>query len=238
MQDRNKNNIANTSKVIGICAIAAIGAALSRWHGGGFIGGSPKILKSFLWSLPFAGVTCVTWWINRSDITDWLQSHIHRLSYHPFDFELLDIWVPVIASVIVLLNCMVFKNTGHGGGMDLAHNDKEPGAGRDPEKLEYLILWAHGKVSQYWYDVLLLLIIGLFSVAGAALAVGWVNQLAGAIIALGGLGKPAGYMIGWAVYPTGKGRGLKELNEATEIGEALTGLFAYLALAVGGLVAL
>jgi len=209
MQDRN-NHIANTGKKVGAVAVLAlIGAFLSRWHGGGFIGGSPKILKAFLWSLPFAGCAGLA---------------------HHFGVSLW--WQTALWCAGVLAWSMVFKNTGHGGGMDLAHNSKEPGAGRDPEKLEFLILWIHGKVDQYWYDLILLTIIGLFSVAGAAFAVGWVNPVAGAIIALGGLGKPAGYAIGWAVYPDGEGKGIKDLDHATAIGEALTGLFAYTALGV------
>lgn len=234
MQDRNKEHIASTGKMVGIVAAPAlIGAALSRWHGGGFISGSPKILKAFLWSLPFSVVSWLVFFINRRDVTDYLQENVKRLSYHPFSFELLDFYIPIIAGLFVLIWSMVFKNTGHGGGMDLSHNPKEPGAGRDPEKLEYLILWLHDRMPRYWYDALLLMIIGFFSVAGAAFAVWWINPPAGAIIALGGLGKPAGYMIGWKVYPRGEGMGWKELNEATEIGEALTGLFAYLALGLG-----
>lgn len=197
------------SKAALIAIIAMIGAGLSRWHGGGFIGGSPKILKAFLWSLPFAGIAVFAHWGS-----DWKTLAAIGLG--------------------VLAWSMVFKNTGHGAGMDLAHSDKEPGKGRDPEKLEYLILWLHGRMPQYWYDFLLLTIIGLFSVAGAAIAVGYVNPWAGAIIALGGLGKPAGYAIGWAVYPEAQGRGWKEFDEATEIGEGLTGLFAFMALGIAG----
>lgn len=213
----NKNHFGDANKKVGAVAVLAlIGAALSRWHGGGFIGGSPKILKAFLWALPFAGCAGFA---HHSGSSVW--------------------WATALWCAGVLAWSMVFKNTGHGGGMDLGHSEKEPGAGRTPEKLEYLILWLrklfHGKHS-YGYDLLLLTVIGLFSVAGAALAVGWVNPLAGAIITLGGLGKPAGYAVGWRVYPEGQGNGWKELNEATEIGEALTGLFAYLALGIAAVI--
>jgi len=134
----------------------------------------------------------------------------------------------VIAGIIVTLFSMLAKTVGHGGGMDLGHSPKEPGSGRKPEKLEYLILWLHGKISQYWYDALLLLVLGLFSTLGAAVAVGHVLPLAGALIAIGGALKPIAYMIGWAVIPDSHGDG--DIDDATEIGELLTGLFAGLGL--------
>lgn len=217
---------ANLIKAAAVAVTAVIGAFLSRWHGGGFIGGSPKLLKAFLWSLPFALSTWLACFVHRRTVTDWLQGTFERLSYHPFDYELLDLWVPIIAAVIVLLACMVFKNTGHGGGMDMATSPKEPGAGRTPEKLEYLILWLHPKMPRYWYDSLLLSVIGTFSTLAPALAVGIINPMAGVVMLAGGtLGKPVGYMIGWKVSD----------DHATEIGEALTGLFAYTALSIATL---
>lgn len=188
---------------------AMIGGALSRWHGGGFVGGSPKILKAFLWALPFSLCT------------------LFALLQDTKGF----VFIAAVTTGVLLWS-MVFKNTGHGGGMDLAHSTKEPGAGRTPEKLEYLILWLHGKMPQYYYDLLLLTIIGLFSTAGAAIGVGLVNVAAGAVIALGGLGKPLGYAVGWWVFPEGRGDGPKNFDEATAIGEFLTGVFAFLALGV------
>lgn len=187
---------------------AAAGAFMSRWHGGGFISGSPKILKAFLWSFPFAAASVLAHW----GIV-W--------------------WALALVGVTVLAACMVFKNTGHGGGMDLAHSVKEPDAGREPEKLEYLILWLHGKMPQYWYDALMLAIIGLFSTLAPAIALGWVNLPAGIVMALGGLlGKPLGYMIGWALADAGLIKDLPyDFNHGTAVGEFLTGLFAYSALA-------
>ena len=121
----------------------------------------------------------------------------------------------------------------HGGGMDLAHNSKEPGAGRTPEKLEYLILWLHGRIDQYRYDLLLLTIIGAFSTLAPALVIGWEYPLHGLAVLLGGaIGKPMGYAIGWKIYPNAHGEGIKHLDHATAIGEFLTGVFAYGGLAI------
>lgn len=43
----------------------AIGGFVSRWHGGGFIPGSPKGLKNAIWALPFAVATglLASWWL-------------------------------------------------------------------------------------------------------------------------------------------------------------------------------
>ncbi len=192
-----------------IAALPIIGGLLSRWHGGGFIGGSPKILKAFLWSILFAFVSFAAHWGH----ADW----------------------KIVAGIGlgVLAWCMVFKNTGHGGGMDLAHSVKEPGAGRTPEKLEYLILWLHGRIDQYRYDLLLLTIIGAFSTLAPAIAIGWIHPLHGIAVFLGGaIGKPLGYAIGWKVYPRRDDRKPDDFDEATEIGEFLTGVFAYGGLAI------
>lgn len=186
---------ANLIKAGIAAATAVIGAFLSRWHGGGFIGGSPKLLKAFLWALPMAAATGAAY---HYDGHSWT--------------------VTAIVSFLVLAACMVFKNTGHGGGMDMAHSEKEPGAGRTPEKLEYLILWLHGRMPRYWYDALLLSVIGTFSTLAPAIALGCINPWAGIVALAGGtLGKPLGYMIGWKT----------DEDHATEIGEALTGAFAY-----------
>lgn len=122
---------------------------------------------------------------------------------------------------------VIGKSTGHGGGMDLGHSPKEPGQGREPEKLEYAILWLHGKIPQYWYDALLLGLTGLLVTVPTGMVIASVNPMAGILIALSGLTKPLSYIIGWKIYPSGSGDGPKELDEATAIGEFLTGFFGW-----------
>ncbi len=207
--------LSRASKAAVVTALGGLGLFLSRWHGGGFIGGSPKVLKNILWALPFAGVAYF--------------AHTGSAAW---------IWAGVALAL-----CLFGKATGHGGGMDLAHSPKEPGGNpaRSPEKLERLILWLYDDLPRYWYDALILVLVGLAAVSGAALAVGVVNSAAGLVIALGGCLKAAAYMVGWAINdyaPQLLDDLPDDFDEATEIGEALTGFFAYLALGIGALMVL
>jgi len=217
MQHSPQKQLPASVKAAAVILTAVIGGFMSRWHGGGFISGSPKILKAFLWSSPFTLASGAAFYLDGHSWT-----------------------VTGIVAALVLAGCMVFKNTGHGGGMDLAHNSKEPvgpNPTREPEKLEYLILWLHGKMPQYWYDALLLCIIGTASTLLPALAIGYVNPWAGLVVAAGGtIGKPLGYMIGHALKDAGLIDDLPyDINHATAVGELLTGVIAYGCLATGTL---
>lgn len=228
----------NASKAAGVAAAAIIGAFLSRWHGGGFISGSPKLLKAFIWSLPFALASGAA--IHLSDIPmnffQWLdERNGESCGYVETCHAAWMLWAfSAGCGLAVLIGCMVFKNTGHGGGMDLAHNTKEPGKGREPEKLEYLILWANAGKTRYWYDFALLAIIGGFSTFPAFLAFSFVDIPAGMVVLAGGLfGKPCGYAIGHALADKGLLEKLPDdLDHATAVGEFLTGLFAYCGLSI------
>ena len=190
-------------KITVVILFAALGAFLSRWHGGGFGGGS-KVLKNIIWALPFG---CASFYITAQNA---------------------GVKIGVIFGLSAFLLCLIGKATGHGGGMDLAHSLEEPGAGRRPEKLEYLILGLHGKMPQYWYDALLLMISGFAAVSGAVFVFCYVNFWFGVIIALGGLSKALAYIIGWSLVDEDiLDMDLKDFDEATEIGEFLTGFFAY-----------
>lgn len=199
-----------------VIAAAIYGGVLSRWHGGGFISGSPKVLKNSLWAFPFASVSLLA---------------LHAAGVHG--------WPLYLAAAVSFALCLFGKATGHGGGMDLAHNPKEPGGNpsRKPEKLEYLILWLHGKMPQFWYDFLLLVIIGIASTSGAALCIGYVNPLAGLIVATGGAMKAVAYAIGWKLHDmfAWPDNLPKDFDEPTEIGEFLTGSFAFTGLAIATL---
>lgn len=190
------------------------GGFMSRWHGGGFIGGSPKVLKNTLWALPFAAVSFLA--LFQAGVDGW----------------------PLYVAAAVSLALGIFgKATGHGGGMDLAHSPKEPGGNpsRSPEKLERLILWLHDDLPRYWYDALILVLVGIAAVSGAAFALGYINPLAGVIVAIGGAMKAVGYMIGWHFhdeFPTVLQNAPEDFDEATEIGEFLTGIFAYTGLTI------
>lgn len=130
------------------------------------------------------------------------------------------------------LGALVGKRTGHGGGLDMGRSEKEPFAGRDPEKLEYLILWLHDKMPRYWYDALIMAITGLAVTLVPGIVVAFLDLWAGVFLALSGLSKAPAYMIGYLIYPNGQGRGIPHLNEGSAIGEFLTGFFGYGALGI------
>lgn len=112
------------------------------------------------------------------------------------------------------------KRTGHGGGIDLGTSPRI----REPEALEFIIKPLHGRIPEYWYDALLLAVTGLAVTILAGLVVALADPLAGLAVALSGALKAPAYKIGRAIYPHGRGRGIPELNEATAIGEFLTGV--------------
>lgn len=91
--------------------------------------------------------------------------------------------------------------TGHGGGHDLGTYEGE----RTDERLEFIINPLKGRISEYWYDALLLSITGLAITLPAGIAT--FNPA----LALSGALKGPAYMVSWAL-------GLK-----TEGGELLTG---------------
>lgn len=187
-----------------VAVLGALGLFLGRLHGGGFIHGVPKLLKAVLWALPFAVASGAAVW--------------------PY----VGPWTAFAISVAVLAFTGIMKNTGHGRGMSIGE-DMEPGS--KPEKLEYLILWLQPYMPNYWYKTSIMAVIGLFRQISPAVAIGWHFPPAGAIVALGGLvGLPLAYLIGWKIYPDGKGDGPEVFHEATAIGEGLGGLFAFVCL--------
>ena len=190
-------------KKIGLIVFSAVGALISRFHGGGFKGGVNKSLKNALWALPFS-LCCYT------------AFYLNNLSGAL-------VWALIAIS---FFGCLL-KATGHGGGMDLGRSEKEPGNGRSLEKVEYLIHWLYPHLSRFWYDFLILVLAGIAAVLGGIIAFSYLNPLYGIIIAIGGAMKGVAYAIGWKIYPEGSGPGIKHFNEATQIGEALTGFFAY-----------
>jgi len=153
-----------------------------------------------------------------------LDQHIYAA---PYAFV---VWpVSWIASVASYVGAFLGKRTGHGNGIDAGHVPHPS----DDEKLEFLIKWLHGRIPEYWYDILLLSITGFAVTLVAGVCLLFVNPLAGTVIALSGLTKGFAYMVGWFVYPNGSSKNAyKELNEATEIGEFLTGFFGYGILAI------
>lgn len=202
--------------MIGLIAVLLLAVAMgviSRWHGGGFFTGVPKLLRAVVWSIPLAGVVMLA-----------AARHSGAVG----------VWV---AGGLALVWSVLMKETGHGGGYDLAHDLKEPFVGRDPEMLEHLILCLHGRLPRYWYDFLMMAIIGLFSTAGAAALVGWYGAWSAAIVlVVGGMMKAPAYAIGWVLWDRGLlARLPRWINFPTSVGEVLTGAAVGAAIGVAAL---
>lgn len=129
-------------------------------------------------------------------------------------------------ALLPFLGAVAGKRTGHGNALDLGRLPHPA----DDEQLEFLIKPLFGKISDYWYDVLLMAVTGLATTLVTGLLFLFYAPFYGLLILLSGLMKGPSYMGGWAIYPNGSGKGIPYLNEATAIGEFLTGFFAYAAL--------
>lgn len=134
------------------------------------------------------------------------------LHYHDMDVAM------AISLAVLCMGNALGKSTGGGGGIDLGTWDKP----RENERLEILIKGLHGVIPEFWYDALLLMITGIAAVFGSAIACFFINPLFSVIILIGGALKPLGYIIGFFTYR----------KKFTEVGEFLTGVFAYFGLAM------
>lgn len=187
-------------------AFASLGGWLSRMCGGG----PPKLpwgLDQWIYGLPYALIAL--------PVTATIGALV-GLEEKDRKYMWATILLPYAGAV-------VGKRTGHGGGIDMGTWTGE----RDDEALEFLIKPLRGKISEYWYDALLMAVTGFIVTLFAGMFLIPFHPIAGTILMLSGLTKAPAYMIGWAIYPTGGGKGIPHLNEATAIGEFLAGFFAY-----------
>ncbi len=202
----------------GIILFSLCGGWISRMCGGG----PPKLpwgIDQWLYAAPFALMGFPAAGI----ISAWCGFKLcwtKNIESEGFGFELL---------LLVLCFASVFlgKRTGHGNGISLGRSPKG-----DDEPFELFIKGLHGKIPEYWYDVLLLSFTGFMTVLIPAVVVAPFNLFAAALLILSGLLKGPAYMIGWAIYPEGSGRGIPHLSEATAVGEFLTGFFGWGGLAL------
>lgn len=181
---------------------ALYGAFISRWHGGGWNVKASKTLKNIIWAIPFGIVSFMALALG----------------------TILPAWIVWTGTVLATALCAVGKATGHGR----VWNPFLPlNVLIDAEQLEILTFWLYGRISDFWYKTIAMGVIGFAAVSGAALAVGYVYPLWGLVIGLGGfIGKPLAYIIGRKYRP----EWLAKRFEPTEVGELLTGFFAYLPL--------
>ncbi|PZQ44866.1 MAG: hypothetical protein DI551_09195 [Micavibrio aeruginosavorus] len=206
-----------------VLTFALLGGWLSRMCGGG----PPKLpwgLDQWIYALPYMLIS-----IPATASMIIILYNADKASKGKYAFV---IKPPAMIAVAPFVGAFLGKRTGHGGGMDLGTNAKEPGHGREPEALEFFILSIHGKIPQYWYDALLLAITGFAVTLLTGVVICFVDVPAGLLIAFSGLLKAPAYMIGRKIYPEGNGKGIPYLNEATAIGEYLTGFFGWGALAL------
>jgi len=172
--------------IIGYIAAGIVFALLSRWHGGWPDVGS-RWMKNVMWSLPLAILS--------------------GLSLAKFGY---DGWICLSSATASFIICLSLKATGNGSFRDMGHSDNP----HDPEKIEYLILPLHGSISEYFYDLLGNILLGVGSVLGLVIVLSFVNPIVAVAMLIGGASKAIGYMIGWTLK-----------SNQTGVGELLSGFF-------------
>jgi hypothetical protein len=199
--------------IAAIFVFALLGGWLSRMCGGA----PPKLpwgLDQWIYGLPYMLIS-IPVMLSITTIFKWRVNPKQDKYFFAF-------------SGLPYIGAFLGKRTGHGGGMDLGHSRKI----REDERLEFFIKPLHGKISEYWYDALLLGVTGIATVLITAIFLCVLNPWAALLILASGAFKAAAYMIGWAIYPNWQGKGIPHLNEATAVGEFLTGFFGYGALGI------
>lgn len=215
-------------KILFVIACACYGGFIARLHGGGFFS-LPKVINNFLWSIPFAALS--------------------GYAFYKYGYEIPYI---IAATLLSLALCIFGKATGHGQWF-LYSMEKCI----EPERLDFLVklFWgadprtrkescsldlsrnmrAYGLDRLYWRNVTGLTLVGFTAVSGTTLALLYLNPISGLVLAIGGILKGPSYMFGdWAIgYSEEDTSG--EFDEATEVGEGLSGVFAYIGLAVAAL---
>lgn len=199
---------------------ALIGGALYRWRGSAnkYKKYFPRPFNQIAFAFPYAVYTY--FWYQEENFLTW-------------------ICYAVGAAVLAVTTLAIV--TGHGGWMDIGKWVKE----RSDETLEFLIKWFHGDVDERLYDYIGMALRGLVISLPAGLA-----TLNVTVAATGLMCGPA-YIIGHLMYDYSP-KALKEkidgdgklelypgirymprhLDTATEIGEALTGVFLWLGLSI------
>jgi len=161
----------------------------------------------------------------------WLMSDLPWYEWKQFSLWGHVFWIPLSVKILAYVLSVIATVKGHGRLMSL-FSRKE---GAKPEWFEWCIAPLDGKIPIYWYNVLGMSISGLTITIAPALALLTYGHLSGILIAALGLLKGLAYMIGWKLHPNHNDGpqisiGKFTLNEATEVGEFLTGFFIWLAI--------
>lgn len=172
--------------VLGYLLSGIVFALLSRWHGGWPRFGQ-RWMKNVLWSLPFAILS--GWSLAKFGYTEWMCLFLASMSF---------------------VICLTLKSTGNGTFRDMGYSAYPD----EPEKIEYLILPLHGKISEYLYDTMGNMLLGIGSVLGLIITLSFTNPILAVAMFIGGTSKAVAYMIGWTLK-----------SNQTEVGELLSGFF-------------
>lgn len=195
-----------------ICfVVAVIGGIIFRWRGGGEPVGWGKYMPRPVDQILFSSI------------------------YIAIAFLILDQWPAAILSIITVI--MVSK--GHGRNMDLGTFDNSTvKGGVKPEWYEGLIAGLYGRIPEYWYDALGMVVSGLTYTIPLGLFIGDPSGdyfTEGMILAASGALKGPAYMIAWlidSIYEISdiyddEFEAVVEFEGATSFGEFLTGFFLW-----------
>lgn len=190
--------------------VIAYGGVVSRIHGGGIIA-IRKVWTNLLWALPF-GISTF-------------------LIYHVF----FSLTLSVICGIICTLLTMVLKGTGHGQYFTLGHGVARGGslvsdydADDKPETLDPIVELMYGKETpenKTSRDFVGLTVVGAAAVLPMVLFLLPINLFLAIVLFIGGAAKSFAYLVGWTLFDR------NEFPSPTNVGEVLTGIFAFLGLA-------
>lgn len=189
--------------LITITIFVSLYGVLSRMCGGGYLD-LPYGLDQWIYALPYGilGALCGI---------------------------LLGGW-PFVVGFFIVSFAFAFlgKRTGHGSYMDLATWTK---GNEEPERLDFIVRLFFGRDkftadNQYQRDLFGLCVTGAFVTLGAVGCLIYTGHyILAPLVFLGGAAKGLAYIIGWSINPGHVPNSQSELDEATEVGELLTGVF-------------
>lgn len=177
-----------------LAAFALLGGIIWRVRGGLWSGLGSKEIWRAVFTLPFMYAVI-------------FFSHRH---YHISEISLL-----MLIGICAFGVTFGAISTGYANFQDMG---TWKGTDHPPNWLEKIIFPLKPHMSKYWYDFLGMTLSGLIVTLPAGLAT--MNP----VLALIGCFKSVAYATGWKIYPNGTGRGITGFNQATEIGEFLSGI--------------
>lgn len=142
------------------------------------------------------------------------------LIYHVF----FSLTLSVICGIICTLLTMVLKGTGHGQYFTLGHYDADD----KPETLDPIVDLVYGKetpTNKASRDFVGLAVVGAAAVLPMVLFLLPINLFLAIVLFAGGAAKALAYSVGWTLFNQNK------FPSPTNVGEVLTGIFAFLGLA-------